>query len=638
MAGASPTASTPTASSTVASTPPGGVGNFPSLLLSNDFVKVRFFEPDVPFALNQRWLGMPRGVYLGFDPTTVPGSRLLTLAVDATQNFSLLKVPSSDEQVMVDVFAGADVVLDFSGHTVWPVYVLASSTYQRVRPTQGKIFTRATPANAVSEITICKVNKVGGNLVVETDAPVNRNQPIAFATQSYGYMPSASIENLDDTTAAVAEVISARNSIDTGSHATLGDRIDADMSGSAIADRLGLRLIQVISNVHPSRSGSSFNVSSSFAETGRDFAPLLTIGAGGDEATEGALTDGVRNSCFVVNGTTGQRLIDATTRNPVFGRVAFSTTTIGAGKEIQFVNASADVSGNGTNPFVAPLQVGDLIQGPDGLFYELLTIVDPDNAVLGAAYRGSAASVFNTTYRRWLLFLYTVAGGPYTLATSTPVQFLFPCFFRNDRAIFDGALLIRRDGERPQLPVATSAVAGKALLAADNGLVGSFRIIKSAGTTVGNDVHTLNFAFGGATNAGGGVVNVAVPGATGVIGPGAALGPTGPTGQAGFGYSLNNPYDVGPETGTTSAAFGPVIVSHTTNWTTTPPNFVVAAPRSYAHVTGGWNTIDGFGGFESISIDTIATVDANTTRIDYSVNPLPNFSVTTIACFQGACQ
>ena len=639
MAGVAPTASVPTGASVPLPTPPMGGGTFPSVSFASDFVKLRFFEPDVPFAINQRWLGMPRGVYLGFIPSTTPSSRVLTLDVDPNQNFSLLKVPSGTERVMVDIFTNESVELDFSAHTVWPVYVVATSTYNRMAPVQGKIFTRATPANDIDEVTICKVNKSGADLVVESDAPTNREPPLAFQGQDYGYMPDSSVENLATTTATVAEVIAARNSSYTGGHSSLSDRIAADMSGSAMADRLGLRLTHLLSNIHPNRTGSSFNVSSSFAATGRVFGPNLTIAPGGSEVVEGALTSGARNECFVVNATTGERLVN-TTREPVFGRISFTSGSLGGGVEIQFVNASTSVNGGGTNPFQAPLQEGDLVQGPDGLFYEVEEFVDPDNAVLGAAFQGTSGSAFGAAYRRWLLFLFTVSGGPFALPGSTPIQFLFPGFFRMDRAVFDGTLYLKRNGERPQLPVATTAIPGKALLAIDNGLVGSFRIIKNAGAVAGNDIHTLNFAFGGATNAGGGVANVAVPGAPGAAGPGSNQGPDGPTGEAGFGYSLNNAYDVGPETGTTGAAVGPVSVTHTTNWTTTAPNFSVEVPRSYAHVTGGWNTIDGFQffGFELVSITEIAPVDGNSTRITYRIDPLPNTSITTVAAFQGACQ
>lgn len=638
MASVFPTAASPTGSTTPPLAAPPGVGTFPSITLSNEFVKLRFFEPDVPKAINRRWIGMPRGVYLGFEPTVAPASRTLVLTVDAQQNFSLLRVPSRSERVMVDIFTSESIELDFTAHTVWPVYVIATSDYEPRTPTQGKIFTRASNATGIDEVVICKVDKVGDDLVVDVTAPTNRQQPLAFDSQPYGYMPSNAIEDLAATNSTVAEVIAARASSYTGPHPSLGARLNADMSGNEMADRLGLRMVHIISNVHPNRSGLSVNVSGSFTETGREFGPLITISPNGDEATEGAVTDPTRAFCFIVNGSTGQRLVDPTSREPVYGQLAFSTAfLIGT---INFVNASTSVNGGGSNPFVSPLQEGDIVQGPDGLFYEIQSIVDPDNAVLGAAYRGTDDSITTPAFRRWLVFLFTVSGGAFNLSPAVDVQFVCPAFFRLDNPIFDGMLLIQRTGERPQLPVATSSVEGKALLAVDGGLVGSLRTVKNTGSSVGNDIHTLNFVFGGATAGPPGVVNVSVPGQQGATGPGANQGPDGPTGAAGFGYSVLNSYEGGPESGDTVTAVGPVSVSFTQDWTTGSPALSPMSPRAYAHVSGGWSIINGFSpfAFERIHIDTLTDASATTTRIDYRIQPDPNFSNTTIACFMGASQ
>jgi len=604
---------------------------------------VRWFEQNVAEAVNQRWIGMPRGVYLGFIPSTTPGSRVITLAVDPEQNFSLLKVPSRDETVMVDVFTGENIDLDFTAHNAWPVYVLASSSYKIGSPTQGKIFTRASNANTIDEIVICQVNKVGDDLVIDITEPTNRQEPVAFQGQPYGYMPNGSIDDLATTNATVAEVIDARSSTYTGPHSDLKARLDSDMGGAEIADRLGLRLVHLLSNVHQDRSGTSLNVSGSFTETGRETAPLITISDSGTELVEGAITDGTRGVCFLINSTTGQRLIDEVTREPVYGQLTFSTASIGGGKEVHFVNASTSVNGNGTNPFGAPLVEGDIVEGPDGLFYEVDTIDDPDNAILGAAYRGLNDFISNPVFRRWQTFLFTVSGGVFNLTTSTSIQFIFPSFFRIDQAVFDGLLLIKRDGERPQLPVATDAAEGKALLAVDGGLVGSFRTIKNAGSSIGSDIHTLNFTVGGATNAGSGVAAVSVGGAQGPAGAGANQGPDGPTGAAGFGFSLQNTFEVGPESSDTSGLGGsPASVSYTHDWTapSSTPTLAPGSPRSYAHVTGGWSIINGFwpGGFERIHIDSLTIDGANNTRIIYRVEPAPNLSNTTIQCYMGASQ
>jgi len=346
--------------------------------------------------------------------------------------------------------------------------------------------------------------------------------------------------------------------------------------------------------------------------------------------------------CFVIDGSTGQRLIDETTREPVYGVTSFAVSAVGFGKEIYFVNASTAVNGNGTNPFQAPIEEGDLVEGPDGLFYELETFTDPDNAVLGAAYRGSDGFTSNATLRRWTIFFATVAAGPFNIATPTSIQFLFPCFYRLNRAIFDGFLLAKKDGERPQLSVATDSEPGKALVAANDGLVGAIRSIKDVGVVVKLDAHTLNFTAPNAitTNAGGGVVNVSAKGDKGPIGLPFNQGPQGPTGAAGFGYSVQNTFELSPETGDTITAVGPVSLSFTVNWTAVAPPLVPTIPRTYAHVTGGWGTINGFNpaGAERIHIDELVDVDQDRTRITVRIEPAPNLSNTTLKAFMGASQ
>jgi hypothetical protein len=549
-------------------------------------------------------------------------------------------VPSKDETLSVDVFTSSPVTLDFSAHNVWPVYVLANASYKVNSPTQAQIFTRASGPSSADEIVICKVDKPATDLVIEAVIPASRQPPVAFKTQTYGYMTGGSIDDLTAANATVSEVIAARTSAISGANTDLDTRITADMSGSSMTDRLGLRMVNLVSNAHPNRSGAAPNVSGSFSDTGREIAPNFLIEPNGSETVEGAITDNIRNFCFIIDDSTGQRLIDPLTKKSVFGLASFQTAAVGITKEVHFVNASTSVNGNGTNPFQAPLEEGDILQGPDGLFYEVVSFTDPDNAVLGAAFLGTDGFIANPVYRRWQLFLFTTGGGLFTLTTPTTLRFIFPCFFRIDRAIFDGYLFIKRNGERPQLPVASATEAGKAFLAATGGLVGSFRSIKDSSVIVESDVHTVNFASGGATDAGSGVANVSVPGATGPQGDPTDKGPDGPTGPAGFGYSLLNPFELSIETGDTTTAAGPVTLSFTQNWGTGTPALAPLVGRRYAHVSGGWATINGFApaGFERIHIDNLIDIDNDNTRITMRIEPDTNLSATTLKCFMGASQ
>lgn len=551
---------------------------FPTTSLSGDLVKVRFLEESVPKAVNRRMLGLPRGVYMGFIPVTTTGSMVMRLDVDPINNFSLLKVGSSLRRVQVDIFTPSSVVLDFTGHIVFPVYVLATASYQDTVPASGKIFTRATPASGPTEISICRVDLVNGELSASTSIPTELQPPVAFEGQAVGFMNGGAIDELDANVVAQAEIATAR----TSDHSApvggtpgvdpwpnLSDRIEGDISGSSMADRLALRPNNIISNVHvASASATSVNVSGSFTETGRTYAPSLTIEAGGDETTEGAITDAPDHVCFVVNADTGQRIINSN-REPVYARLSYVTGTL-PGTEIRFFEALTQVDGNGTNPF-ATLQEGDIVLAGDGLFYEVETITDSDNAILGSPYQGTSASVFGTDYRRFSLTFETEADGAYLFPSTGPtnIQFVFPAYFRLDRSIFDGFLMIKRDGEAPQVPEATSLVAGKALLEVPAGLAGSVRTILSTSTQVGTDIHTLNFTTpGSVSDAGNGVANISVVGPTGPAGAPAGTGPTGPGGSAGRGYSSNNAFEFIDWTPTNSA---PIIFSDTFDFSTGSP-------------------------------------------------------------------
>ena len=138
------------------------------------------------------------------------------------------------------------------------------------------------------------------------------------------------------------------------------------------------------------------------------------------------------------------------------------------------------------------------------------------------------------------------------------------------------------------------------------------------------------------------MANVSVPGAPGDAGTPANTGPDGNSGPAGFGYSVHNSFETGPESGDTSTAAGPVSVSYSHDWTapSSTPTLAPGAPRAYAHVTGGWSVINGFnpGGYERIHIDTLVDDGASNTRIDYRIEPDGALSNTTIQCFMGASQ
>jgi len=611
--------------------------NFPSKSLAKEYVKLRFLEESAPRGVNDRLYGMPRGVYTGFEPSVANGSSTMTLRVDSLENFSLLKVGGRTVKTMVDVFTDSDIVLDFEGHTVFPVYVLATADYSSGSPTYGRIFTRATGPVGVSETLICVVSKTGDDLTLSTTVPTSRRPPVAHVDQKVGFMVEGAVEDLSAAVLTTAEIVAARTSAATGAHADLSTRIAGDLSGQSMADRLMLRLSNVLSNVHGPAVATTLNVSGSFPETGRVSNPILTIGSGGDETTVGAITDSPNNVAFVTDATTRERLVEEASREPIFAELAYVTGTIGGARQIRFSNASTVVSGNGTSPFQAPLEEGDIVLAPDGLYYEIVTFVDIDNAELAIAYKGpgNPDTAINATYRRFELEFQTVSGGATIPPNSPSIRFSCPCFFRLDTAVFDALLFLKSNGERPELPSSTSTVEGKGLLAVDSGVGGSVRTVKDDTVLVDNDAHTFNFVFGGASDGGDGVANIAVTGATGPDGDSADQGPTGVAGANGAGYTVNNSFEIGPTSTDTATALGPVTVSFTHDFTLALSTPQLSDP--IAHVNGGFAAFyNGMNAHERIQIDSISKVGTNQGMIVYRIEPDPWLSITTISGFLGA--
>lgn len=572
---------------------------FPSHSFTRDYVKVRFLETSAPLAANQRHYGMPRGVYLGFIPSTTPGSDVLALNPDPNHGFSLLKVGSTSARVNVDLFTAAAVQLDFTNHTIFPVYVLATANYTQGVVTNARVFTRATPASGPNEITICQVDKPATDLVTDTTVPGLRQPPLAFAGQRYGFMGGGAVEAVDASATTNAEVIAARLSPYTGAHASLGDRIDDDLSAAAMADRLGLLMSNVISNVYSGVSGLAWNVSSSFSAVSRLIAPFINFGPLGSESVEGAVcapNDAARNFCFVTNVLTGGRLIDTTTptsviptHEPVFGRLDYTAGNIGALKTVTFTTASSSVTGGGTGPFSAPLAEGDLLEGPDGNYYAVQSIIDPDTAMLSTAFQGASGPIVDPGYQRFTLSFFTSAGA-YAVPAGTSIKFTFPAFARADQAIYDGLQALKIDAEIPDPVAATSTLAGKVREAAVGSQAGTVRNAQSGGVPVGGgNYHTLNFTspLTVATPLGPGQIGIVVPGAVGPPGAPANDGPPGPTGSAGAGFSIANPFRKSP------LITGPAAASYTEDFSLPPGPNAITTVRM---LTGGLAYMDWFAG------------------------------------------
>lgn len=516
--------------------------------ISANAIKYRYREPYVSDATNTKFLGVPRGVYVGFTPSISGG--VLTLAPDTTYGVSLLRVTSQTSTTSVDIYTNEPVTLDFNSHLVFPVFVIGRVNSNLGGPTTAEIMTSVTLPTSPEEVQICTV--VDPTTVL-FDAPANREEPYAFASADlgYGFMRDGAVEELINAVAIVTEVQNARLDLAGVTHPSLNSRLTADGDVAAVADRLAnaTRAVQSLDYVLAAPS-LSIPVSDSFSAIYRTTAPLENINGFGSEIVPGAITsgllpttaptgsasDGVRNVCVVTLTSTGQRLMEGD--NPVYGRLDLSDLLL-SGTTV-FTIGSPSVEGVGT-AFLSQVLPGDIICDSVGNCYTVATV----NANFGVgAITLSTPSLASDTvvsadrHRFTLSFLKSDGAGgetPVTVAAATSLRFFFTVWRSVQTALFDRMTALHQNGEPLPVPVATTTTAGRALLAVPGTLAGALNEIRQGvapGVAVGDgNFHTLNFE--GCSNAGSGVLNVTQRGPTGPAGPDAPGGPTGPLGPDG---------------------------------------------------------------------------------------------------------
>jgi hypothetical protein len=381
-----------------------------------------------------------------------------------------------------------------------------------------------------TECLIGVVDGTPGALTIDILAPLARDEPIARNSVPYGYMPAGSVETLADAVNAVNEVIASRVDLDGETQDSLSDRLAKDLGAAEMASRLGSVVRILRSNDHVANASTDeVNVSGSLSEVNRDHNPKISLGGEGSETQLGAITTGERNHCVVVDADTRSRLVDPDTRESVFGKLEGPDDQVIAGTGITFTQAGVNVVGESTS-FNTIFEIGDLIEGADGLYYEVALVVDASNLVLKDAYLGDTVTTTGLNRRRFTLKLLIHVADvetPYEPPVAQNLRFFFPAFVDLSGSSFDSALFMRAPGDRPPLPEASTTVAGKIKLGEATGLVGSINI-QEDGSDLGK-FNILDFA------AGAGQVNETSPGVVlvGEIGPTGAVGPNGPSGGAG---------------------------------------------------------------------------------------------------------
>jgi hypothetical protein len=314
----------------------------------------------------------------------------------------------------------------------------------------------------------------------------------------------------------------------------------------------------------------SVNVSGSFSEVNRQHNPKLTLDGLGGELTSGAIAspnDAIRNVCLLQDANSGARPIDdPTDRRVIFGRLDGPEDITVTGNWT-FENAQSDITGV-DGQALTELEVGDTIQGPDGLFYEIETITDNTNVVLTDAYQGATASSENLIARRWILSFKKLVGGTEedaSFPTPKTVRFFFSAFLTAAQSNADWSMILHTSAERAPLPVASVQVPGRVLLAQGGSKLGAINLQNGGIPVPGGPFHTLNFTTNAVVVPGGfdGEVQVLEIGAKGDTGPVGSSGGTGPTGPQGDGLTALNTWEASSEFAGTPGNFTPVPFSFT---------------------------------------------------------------------------
>ncbi len=542
----------------------------PGFEFTEQEVKYRYGERYVSEATNRKFLGIPRGVYIGFTPSF--SGDVLTLATDTSYGISLARLTSPDDPLYtIDVMTESSVTLDFTDHVVFPVNVIlrardpldvANPVCALGRTHRAEIVTTASAATDPTEILLCTVT---ASQTVVFDDPTNRSSPFAHASAplGYGFMKDGAAEELLAAVALTAEIEAARIDLTGTTQVDLDARLTADMSAAAIASRLGkeIRHIQGDDFLVAS-STTTVNISRSFSKFHRDLAGLtpstniegfgaenrigaITSGSIPSFAADEAVTDSTRNVCAVIDVADESRLIDSL-RNVAYGRLTLGEIELTG--TLTF-NGSTTVTGVGTL-FTSEVSAGDIIQDTSGNYYEVATTPVLDSSLtlsVAAIVSASGAGLLRRRFElNMRIRLDADSDSAYSVAGGTTVRPFFPVWSTVESAQFDYLPNLTRVHEAPAVPVASTSVAGRAMVSSGSpeGQAGGVYAVQQTGAQIGTShVHTINFI--GASNAGSGVANVSQRGPAGPPGAdvsGGTLGPPGPTGAIGRGYTGTSTY------------------------------------------------------------------------------------------------
>jgi len=400
---------------------------FPVKVFTKEDVKCRWREAFTSESVNKKFLGIPKGVYLGFEPQANGGDpvNILDLNLDSVESVSVLRCKSTVSQTAVDLILETQVQLDFTGHVVFPVYVYAEVSYQVGVETTAEIKTSSTPPNGIDQIGICKITapNIGGStlgvdhLQFDPENAPDRHTPIANTGISFGFMTGGAEQDRQRAVLTSDEVDAAREDTVAFTHPLLQARLTADFAPDRIASLQGKSIEVIRSNDHTAVVGSSINVSHSFATPSRTSQPAQDIKGGGSESLLGAIcevtnnidpatSDLIRNIVAIQEIASGRPYVDPSTGRPVFGRLKFDEVDANAGAPVDltttltFTNGLTGVSRTlGTTDLDTVYSPGDLIKDPDGNYYPVASAL-PGSVTLSVPWVAASLLVTQTIQRR----------------------------------------------------------------------------------------------------------------------------------------------------------------------------------------------------------------------------------------------
>jgi hypothetical protein len=164
------------------------MANFPVYQIGEEAVKFRFQEPFGSDAANKKSAGVvPVGIYRGYNPNPQANYQLF-VNTDGVSNDSVAVV-ETPQHYNLTIRNEQQLVLDFQGHTTFPVYVVLRATYSLTPhpfsgTTDAKLVT--TQVTQPGDIKVCSVLGLGPfNVpIVDTTIGTNRDQITGLVTQT----------------------------------------------------------------------------------------------------------------------------------------------------------------------------------------------------------------------------------------------------------------------------------------------------------------------------------------------------------------------------------------------------------------------------------------------------------------------